>query len=138
MLNPSYAELMEKLNTEQHVDHKITSRYTIVIAASKRARQLIDGDQPLTYAPTDKAVSIAVNEMFAGKLAIRPYTEANEPAKTGTGEDIISANAVADNSKPERYRDTEAYEFDDSEGDNDEFDDDYADDDYADDDFDEE
>lgn len=69
MLTPSYSELMEKINTDKE-DSKITSRYTIVLAVAKRARQIIDGADPLTYAPTDRAVSIAVKEMGEGKIKI--------------------------------------------------------------------
>lgn len=61
---------MEKINTDKLVDSKITSRYTIVLAVAKRARQIIDGADPLTYAPTDRAVSIAVKEMGEGKIKI--------------------------------------------------------------------
>ena len=71
MLTPSYSELMESINTSELVNQEITSRYTIVLAAAKRARQLIDGANPLTYAPTDRAVSIAVKEMKEGKLALK-------------------------------------------------------------------
>jgi len=70
LLTPSYSELMEKINTDKHVDSKVTSRYTIVLAVAKRARQIIDGADPLTYAPTDRAVSIAVKEMGEGKIKI--------------------------------------------------------------------
>ena len=70
MLQPSYSELMTKINQNNQTDDKITSRYTIVIAAAKRARQLIDGAIPLCYAPTDKPVSIAVKEMYESKLKI--------------------------------------------------------------------
>jgi len=61
---------MEKINTDKLVDSKITSRYTIVLAVAKRARQIINGADPLTYAPTDRAVSIAVKEMGEGKIKI--------------------------------------------------------------------
>jgi len=61
---------MQKINEENLVDSKITSRYTIVLAVAKRARQIIDGSDPLTYAPTDRAVSIAVKEMGEGKIKI--------------------------------------------------------------------
>jgi len=71
MLRPSYSELMETLNSQKKVENQITSRYTIVLAAAKRARQIIDGANPLTYAPTDRAVSIAVKELDEGKLIIR-------------------------------------------------------------------
>ena len=75
MLTPSYSELMEKINTDKLVDSKITSRYTIVLAVAKRARQIIDGSDPLTYAPTDRAVSIAVKEMGEGKIKINVEKE---------------------------------------------------------------
>jgi len=61
---------MEKINEEQLVDSKITSRYTIVLAVAKRARQIIDGAEPLAPITTDRAVSIAVDEMGLGKIRI--------------------------------------------------------------------
>ena len=70
MLRPSYSELMDSINAGKLADSKITSRYTIVLAAAKRARQIINGMPPLTYAPTDRAVSIAIKEMSEGKLII--------------------------------------------------------------------
>jgi DNA-directed RNA polymerase subunit omega len=66
---------METINTNELMSSKITSRYTIVLAAAKRARQLIDGANPLTYAPTDKAVSIAVKEMIESKLLLTVQDE---------------------------------------------------------------
>ena len=75
MLRPSYSELMETINTNELMSSKITSRYTIVLAAAKRARQIIDGANPLTYAPTDRAVSIAVKEMIEGKLLLTVQDE---------------------------------------------------------------
>jgi DNA-directed RNA polymerase subunit omega len=62
---------MEVIKQGEKLDNRVTSRYTVVLAAAKRARQLTDGANPLTYAPTDRAVSIAVKEMNEGKLRIR-------------------------------------------------------------------
>jgi DNA-directed RNA polymerase subunit omega len=62
---------MDKLNNSGKVDSKITSRYTIVIAAAKRARQIIDGANPLIYASSDRAVSIAIEEMEQDKILIK-------------------------------------------------------------------
>jgi DNA-directed RNA polymerase subunit omega len=59
MLTPSYSELMETIQEGEKLDSRVTSRYTVVLAAAKRARQITDGANPLTYAPTDCAVSIA-------------------------------------------------------------------------------
>ena len=70
MLTPSYSQLMEKINSDKQVDSKITSRYTIVLAVAKRARQIIDGADPLAYTHTDRAVSVAVKEMGEGKIKV--------------------------------------------------------------------
>ena len=71
MLRPSYTELMNVMNSGSDTDNMITSRYTIVIAAARRARQIIDGNETMVYAGTDKAVSTAVKEMHQGKVRIR-------------------------------------------------------------------
>ncbi len=46
MLHPSYSDLMKVVNSEVEVGEApvVNSRYSIVMATSKRARQLIDGD----------------------------------------------------------------------------------------------
>ena len=49
----------------------VNSRYSIVMATSKRARQLIDGEMPLVKAKKgEKPLSIAIQEMNEGKLTI--------------------------------------------------------------------
>ncbi len=85
MLRPSYSDLLEVLNKEADKDNIIGSRYTIVIAVSKRARQLVDHAEPLTTkVKIDKPVSIAVNELFEGKIKISQNIDAlvEEVAKT--------------------------------------------------------
>ena len=98
MLRPSYSELMEVLNKQEDIDMKVTSRYTIVIAAAKRARQLIDGDEALCDTESGKAVSIAINEMYEGKLAISLSKEVRDSGGFGQfphggGEDSYSEYA---------------------------------------------
>lgn len=54
MLNPSINTIREKAD----------SRYTLVIMAAKRARDIIDGKPVLTNScPIDKPVSIAAHEI---------------------------------------------------------------------------
>ncbi|MFO7265163.1 MAG: DNA-directed RNA polymerase subunit omega [Bacillota bacterium] len=55
---------------------RLDSRYALVVAAAKRARQLLDGAQPLTNVDSDKPVTIALRELGEGKLEI-------ERTKTG-------------------------------------------------------
>ena len=46
MLHPSYTDLMRTINSEVEEGDTpvVNSRYSIVLAAAKRARQLIDGE----------------------------------------------------------------------------------------------
>lgn len=71
MLRPSYTDLLEVI-TKDTDDITIGSRYTIVIAAAKRARQLVDHAEMLVSdTKVDKPVSIAVNELYQGKIKVR-------------------------------------------------------------------
>lgn len=75
MLHPSYTELMNAVN-EDYIEHGevpvVSSRYSIVIAASKRARQLIAGDKPLVKMKNGRYLSTAVEELYRGKTKIIP------------------------------------------------------------------
>jgi DNA-directed RNA polymerase subunit omega len=44
------------------------SRYTLVVATAKRARQITDGAEPLTKFRSDKPVTLAVHEIAEGKV----------------------------------------------------------------------
>ena len=73
MLHPSYTDLMKVVNSDvEEGDTKVVnSRYSIVMATAKRARQLIAGDLPLVPAKDgEKPLSIAVDELNQGKLKI--------------------------------------------------------------------
>ena len=53
MIHPSYVELMKVVNNNVEIGEEpvVNSRYSIVIAAAKRARQIIDGAEPLIARP---------------------------------------------------------------------------------------
>lgn len=74
MIHPSYAELMKVVNedaVEIGEEPVVNSRYSIVLATSKRARQIIDGADPLVRNPKcDKPLSIAVEELYRGEVKI--------------------------------------------------------------------
>ena len=61
MIQPSIDELLEKTD----------NNYTLAVVAAKRARELVDGAERYTDAPTDKAVSIALCEVGDGKVTYR-------------------------------------------------------------------
>ena len=73
MLHPSYTDLMKVVNqdVEEGATKVVNSRYSIVLATAKRARQIIAGDDTLVDAKEgEKALSVAINEMNAGQLKI--------------------------------------------------------------------
>lgn len=73
MIHPSYSELMQVVNKDTEVDEPpvVNSRYSIVLATSKRARQIIGGDTPLVpYSSGKKPLSIAIDELYEGKVKI--------------------------------------------------------------------
>ena len=72
MLHPSYSDLIQVANSEVEPGEAkvVNSRYSIVMAIAKRARQIIAGDEPLVYAAVDKPLSIAVEELNKGEIKI--------------------------------------------------------------------
>ena len=72
MLHPSYSDLMKVVNSdvEQGEAPVVNSRYSIVMAASKRARQIIAGDEVLVNDKDKKPLSVAVDELNQGKIKI--------------------------------------------------------------------
>ena len=73
MLHPSYTDLMKVVNKDVEIGEEpvVNSRYSIVIASAKRARQLIDGDEPLVSGTKGKkAFSVAIDELYKGKVTI--------------------------------------------------------------------
>ena len=73
MLHPSYNDLIEAVNknTEESGEEPIiNSRYSIVIATAKRARQIIGGEEPMIETPSGKPLSSAVEELYEGKVNI--------------------------------------------------------------------
>lgn len=72
MLHPSYTDLMRVVNNdvEEGDTPVVSSRYSIVMATAKRARQIIGGDEPLVNDNGDKPLSLAVKELNEGKIKI--------------------------------------------------------------------
>ena len=81
MIHPSYVELMKVVNNNVEFGEEpvVNSRYSLVIAAAKRARQIIAGDEPMADKITcPKPLSIAVEELYEGKVKSIPDTEDEE------------------------------------------------------------
>ena len=58
MINPSVMDLL----------NKVDDRYSLVIITSKRARQIIEGREPLIVTKSKKALTIAINEVNEGEV----------------------------------------------------------------------
>ncbi len=58
MMYPGVSELKDKADC----------RYTLVIESAKRARQLVDGAEPLTDSQEENPVSQAAKEIFMNKI----------------------------------------------------------------------
>ncbi|MCR5670982.1 MAG: DNA-directed RNA polymerase subunit omega [Butyrivibrio sp.] len=73
MIHPSYVDLMKVVNqgVEEGEQPVINSRYSVVMATAKRARQIIAGDEPMVRVKDkQKPLSIAVDEMNQAQLRI--------------------------------------------------------------------
>ena len=73
MLHPSYTDLMKVVNqdVEEGATKIVNSRYSIVLATAKRARQIIDGNQALVQTKAgQKPLSIAIDEVNNAKIKI--------------------------------------------------------------------
>jgi DNA-directed RNA polymerase subunit omega len=79
MLHPSYSDLMKVVNSEVEPGEAkvVNSRYSIVMATAKRARQIISGDEPLVEGEGKKPLSIAVEELVNGDVKIIADEENN-------------------------------------------------------------
>ncbi|MDO5476817.1 MAG: DNA-directed RNA polymerase subunit omega [Eubacteriales bacterium] len=81
MIHPSYVDLMEVVNkdVEEGETPVINSRYSIVMATAKRARQIVDGDEPLVKVSRgEKPLSIAVDELNQAEIRILAEDEVEE------------------------------------------------------------
>ncbi len=89
MIHPSYVDLMEVVNknVEEGETPIVNSRYSVVMATAKRARQIVDGDEVLIDAEKgEKPLSIAVEELNQGKIRILAEDEVEEDEQV---EDVL-------------------------------------------------
>lgn len=80
MLHPSYSDLMAIVNSDVEPGEQpvVNSRYSIVIATAKRARQIINGAEPFIDYECSKPLSIAVEELYESKVKIVVDDDKNE------------------------------------------------------------
>ena len=109
MLHPSYSDLMKVVNGSAHEGEGqiVNSRYSIVLATAKRARQIIAGETPLVEASGKKPLSIAIQELENGKIKILSEEEAAAQEEL---EAQAKAEALQEDTAEESAEETEAAE----------------------------
>lgn len=104
MIHPSYTELIQAINNNVEEDDNtmmLNSRYSLVLATSKRARQLIAGAEPLVSGTAGKKpLAIAIDELYKGQVKIVATGEENEEETKAT------ASAVTDEAVTEEVSET--------------------------------
>ena len=75
IVKPTVTELLKKAD----------NRYELVIATSRRARQIAMGDAPLTKVKEESPVTLAANEINEGKVQI---IKADENEEDDENEDV--------------------------------------------------
>ena len=99
MIHPSYSELIEAINTNNEDDDEsmvLNSRYSLILATSKRARQLIGGAKPLAdNVKGKKPLSIAIDELYHGKVKILPGKHEEEDLAGHSAEEIAAEEPAA-------------------------------------------
>ena len=90
MLHPSYADLIKVVNSdvEEGEDPVVSSRYSIVMATAKRARQIIAGDDELVDGRGKKPLSVAVEELNQGEIKILGDEASEEMKETEETESV--------------------------------------------------
>ncbi|MDO4305279.1 MAG: DNA-directed RNA polymerase subunit omega [Eubacteriales bacterium] len=101
MIHPSYSELIQAINTNSEEDDNtimLNSRYSLVLATSKRARQIIGGAEPMVEgAAGKKPLSTAIDEFYKGKVKIiakAPEEETASESAQAPSEADDAADAV--------------------------------------------
>ena len=82
MLHPSYTDLVKAINNDQEGEEPIiNSRYSLVLATARRARQLIAGEEAYVNSRGKKSLSVAVEEFSKGYVTIEPEKTEEEEAE---------------------------------------------------------
>ena len=132
MLRPTYNDLIDSMNkNREEGELEVQSRYSVVIASAKRARQIIDGDAPLVKAEEGrKPLSVAIEEISKNLVNVEkgldyeeepmnPTTEVEDYSRYALDEDLDDEEEVDLDSEAENddYLQEDGEEDDYSDGD---------------------
>ena len=134
MLRPTYNDLIDSMNkNREEGELEVQSRYSVVIASAKRARQIIDGDAPLVKAEEDrKPLSIAIEEISKNLVNVEKGLDyEDEPMNPTTEVEDYSRYALDEDLDDEEEVDLDSEEENDDYLQEDGEEDDYSDGDYS-------
>lgn len=102
MLHPSYTDLINAVNSEVEPGEEpvVQSRYSIVIATAKRARQLISGEDALVRSSGKKPLSVAVEELYESKIKILSEDNSDEELSEEEGQEVTAGEAFLEEELP--------------------------------------
>ena len=102
MLHPSYTDLINAVNSEVEPGEEpvVQSRYSIVIATAKRARQLIAGEDALVRSSGKKPLSVAVEELYESKIKILNEDNSDEELSEEEGQEVTAGEAFLEEELP--------------------------------------
>ena len=84
MIYPSINEIMKSKD--------IKSKYTLVIATAKRAREINQTKETFTECKSDKAVTIALHEIYENKVNFKADTKEKMSESDSIMNDILKEN----------------------------------------------
>lgn len=94
MLHPSYSEIIQAVNRDaEEGDQLVQSRYSIVIATAKRAREIIKENK--LGLKKKKALSIAIDEIYNQKVKIILGEDSDSVPNVEDG-DVAEITVVSD------------------------------------------
>ena len=130
MLRPTYNDLIESMNrNREEGELEVQSRYSVVIASAKRARQLIDGEEPLIKGEEGKKpLSMAIEEISRNLVNVEKGLDYEEepiiiPEKEGYSHYALDEDLEEDEDIEEdpEEKDEEDEEFSDREEEEEDF-----------------
>ena len=74
----------------------VGSRYSLAVAAAKRARQLKEGAVPLVKCGSNHPLTIALHEIAAGKVVVKPLGEPGDDFLTDGRREETVQDTLAD------------------------------------------
>ncbi len=76
---------------------KVENRYTLAILVAKRARQLVDGAQPMVVTDSPNLVTLACEELAADKVVgVKGHLSPTVPLRPEIEAEILAAKAAAE------------------------------------------